>query len=100
MTRPPNRQARRRPGRGIGAAVVLVAGCAACCAGPLLAALSAVTAASAVTALFVPAMAVLALAAAVGVAVLIRRRRDRRACASRERRIDLPDPVLRDGAKG
>lgn len=98
MTRPQDRRIPRRPGRGMGAMVVLVAGCAACCAGPLLAALGALTATSAFTALFVPALAALALAGAVGVAVLIRsRRRLRRACATQPHRIDLPDPILRHG---
>ena len=56
------------------AAIVGVVACAACCAGPLLALSAAIGVTSAVAAIWVPALALLALASMVGIWRLRRRR--------------------------
>jgi hypothetical protein len=65
---------RSRSWFGIGLGTAAVGACAACCAGPLLAILGGIGLASAVGALFAPALVVLAVLAGVGVLVLHRRR--------------------------
>lgn len=61
---------RPRPWGTVGAGIAAVAACAVCCAGPLLAVLGALGAASALASFWVPALAVVAVAAAVGAYVL------------------------------
>jgi len=67
------RRARRWSVTGAGAAVV--AACALCCAGPLLTILGSIGIASAVGAIWLPALAVLTVVAAIGAAWLRRRPR-------------------------
>ncbi|OHV65583.1 hypothetical protein BCD48_36630 [Pseudofrankia sp. BMG5.36] len=65
-----------------------------CCVGPLLAVLGAVGALATVAAVWVPALAVVAVAALVG-AVAVRRRR-RAACRAVPGPVDLGVPAPRD----
>ncbi|ONH32666.1 hypothetical protein BL253_04815 [Pseudofrankia asymbiotica] len=62
-----------------------------CCAGPLFAALGAVTAAATLAAVWVPALAVVAVAAFVAVVVV--RRRRRAACRTVPGPVDLGVPA-------
>lgn len=64
-----------RPWGTVGAGLAAVAACAVCCAGPLLALLGGIGAASALASFWIPALAVVAVAAAAGAYVLYRRRR-------------------------
>ncbi|NED19842.1 hypothetical protein G3I31_17305 [Streptomyces sp. SID9913] len=63
-----------------------------CCAGPLLAILGTIGATSAIAALWIPALAVLAVAAGLGV-LMVRRRRTA-ACRTAPARADLGMPAL------
>jgi hypothetical protein len=71
MTRPAGRP---RPWSTIGGVAAAVGACAVCCAGPLVAVLGAVAAAGGLAAVWVPVLAVVAVAALVG-AFVVRRRR-------------------------
>jgi hypothetical protein len=53
----------------------MAAACAACCIGPILSVLGGVGLASAVAVIWIPALALFTLAAAVGAAATLRRRR-------------------------
>ncbi|CAI7975079.1 conserved hypothetical protein [Frankia sp. Hr75.2] len=78
----------------IGATAAAFAACAVCCIGPLLAVLGAVGAVGAVAtvaAVWVPALAVVAVAALLG-AVVVRRRR-RTACQAVTGPVDLGLPI-------
>ncbi|MEW1757603.1 hypothetical protein AB0393_13955 [Streptomyces cyaneofuscatus] len=66
----------------------MVAACAVCCAGPLLAVLGGIGVTSAIGALWMPVLAVLAVTAAVGFAV-VRRRRKPTACRTIPAPADL-----------
>ncbi|MFD5895914.1 hypothetical protein [Streptomyces sp. NPDC060366] len=77
---------RPRPWGTAGAGLAAVAACAVCSAGPLLALLGGVGAASALASFWVPALAELAVAAIAGSYLLHRRRRT----AARD---DGPGPV-------
>ncbi|MFI6495306.1 hypothetical protein [Streptomyces sp. NPDC050564] len=84
-----------RPWGTLGAGAAAVAACAVCCAGPVLAVLGSIGAASAIAAVWVPALAVLAVAARLG-GFAIRRRRRHTAChSSPALAVDLgvPAPV-------
>ncbi|NEE09520.1 hypothetical protein G3M58_24075 [Streptomyces sp. SID7499] len=70
-----------------------VAACAVCCAGPLLAVLGGIGVTSAIGALWMPVLAVLAVAEAVGFAV-VRRRRKRAACRTIPAPADLGMPTV------
>jgi hypothetical protein len=90
----PHPDPRRRTGlAGIGAGVAALAACALCCAGPLLALLGGVGLLSAAGAVFIPVLAILALAAAVGVIWLLRRRRAA-ACRIPAGVVELGTPTL------
>ncbi|TXS38243.1 hypothetical protein EAO72_34145 [Streptomyces sp. or43] len=65
-----------------------------CCAGPLLAILGGIGVTSAIGALWVPALTVLAITAGLGVLIVGRRRRTA-ACRSAPARTDLGMPALR-----
>ena len=84
----------RRPSLSGGALVAAaVAGCAVCCAGPLLAGLAAVGLTAGILSFAVPGLAVLALVA--GAALWWLRRRSARHCAPAVGPIDLALPTLR-----
>ncbi|WP_245173652.1 hypothetical protein [Streptomyces aureus] len=76
---------------GVGAAVA--AACAVCCAGPLLAVLGGLGVTSAVGALWMPALAIPAIAAGLGVLV-VRRRRRKASCHTQAAPADLGMPTL------
>ncbi|MFJ8978746.1 hypothetical protein [Streptomyces sp. NPDC102282] len=84
---------RPRPWGTVGAGIAAVAACAVCCAGPLLALLGGLGTASALASFWVPALAVVAVAAAVGAYVLHRRRRAA-ACARTTGSVDLGLPAV------
>ncbi|MCX5070939.1 hypothetical protein OG321_00065 [Streptomyces sp. NBC_00424] len=77
----------------LGAGVAAVAACAVCCAGPLLALLGGIGAVSALASFWVPALAVVAGAAAVGAYVLHRRRRAA-TCDTATGPVDLGLPAV------
>ncbi|MCK9926959.1 hypothetical protein MXD62_07220 [Frankia sp. Mgl5] len=76
----------------IGATAAAFAACAVCCIGPLLAVLGAVGAVATVAAVWVPALAVVAVAALLG-AVVVRRRA---ACQTVTGPVDLGLPAPRN----
>lgn len=82
-----------RPWGTVGAGLAAVAACAVCCAGPLLALLGGISAASALVSLWIPALAVVAGAAAAGAYVLDRRRRVA-ACQTTTGPVDLGLPTV------
>ncbi|MFD4973208.1 hypothetical protein [Streptomyces sp. NPDC058424] len=85
-----------RPSRGwgvLGAGTAAVAACAVCCAGPLLAVLGGVGFASAVGALWMPVLAVLALVSGLGV-LMVRQQRRRAACRTAPACTDLGMPTI------
>lgn len=84
---------RPRPWGTVGAGIAAVAACAVCCAGPLLALLGGVGAVSALASFWIPALAVVAGAGAVGAYVLHRRRRAA-ACDTTTGPIDLGLPAV------
>jgi mercuric ion transport protein len=103
----PARPSRRRRlgGAGAGTALALIAGCAVCCAGPLLAGLGALTAGTALAALWVPALAGLALVAGSALAILAWRRHVRASRTSGAQSgfvaaypVPRVDPAQRQGA--
>ena len=77
----------------LGTGAAAVAACAVCCAGPLLAVLGGIGVTSVIGALWMPVLAVLAVAAAVGFAV-VRRRRKRDACRPTPAPADLGMPTV------
>ncbi|MGW5153184.1 hypothetical protein [Rhodococcus koreensis] len=81
-----------RPWAPVAAAGAAVAACAVCCAGPLLTLLAGIGVVSAGAALWMPALATVAVAAGLG-AVIVRRRR-RRACRTPAGPVDLNIPTL------
>lgn len=82
-----------RPWGPLGAGAAALAGCAVCCAGPLLAVLGGIGVTSAVGALWMPVLAVLAVAAGLGV-FMVRRRRRKAACRTAPALTDLGMPTL------
>ncbi|MGP4012492.1 hypothetical protein [Streptomyces sp. 4N124] len=82
-----------RPWGAFGAGAFAVAACAVCCAGPLLAVLGGIGVTSAIGALWVPVLAVLAVAAGLGV-LLLRRRRRTAACRIVPAVADLGMPTV------
>lgn len=84
---------RPRPWGTVGAGIAAVAACAVCCAGPLLAVLGGLGAASALASFWVPGLAVVAVVAAVGAYVLHRRRRAA-ACRTQAGPVDLGLPAV------
>ncbi|CAO5234978.1 hypothetical protein [Frankia sp. AgKG'84/4] len=85
---------RSGPWSTIGGAVAAVAACAVCCAGPLLAVLGTLAAAATVAAVWIPALASVAVVAFAG-ALVVRRRR-RAACRTDPGPVDLGVPAPRD----
>jgi hypothetical protein len=75
---------------------VAVVACGACCAGPLLGVSGGLAALFAVAAIWVPALAGLAVAAVL-VAYLVHRRRRAAACRAAERPTGLGVPDVRQG---
>ncbi|EMF52984.1 hypothetical protein GTY82_33365 [Streptomyces sp. SID5476] len=69
-----------------------------CCAGPLLALLGGIGITSAIGALWMPVLAVLAVAAAAGILV-VRRRRRAAACRTTPAPADLGMPTVRPAPK-
>ncbi|MFC9245109.1 hypothetical protein ACFT7S_14095 [Streptomyces sp. NPDC057136] len=100
MSHPASFSSRRpRPWGTMGAGIAAVAACAVCFAGPLLALLGNIGAASALASFWVLALAVVVGAAAVGAYVLHRRRRAA-ACDPTTGPVDLGLPAVgmaRDG---
>ncbi|MFE1441807.1 hypothetical protein [Streptomyces sp. NPDC058739] len=82
-----------RPWRALAGGEAALAACAVCWAGPLLAVLGGVGAASAIGALWMPALAVPTLVLAVAFLV-VRRRRRAAACRTVPARADLGMPAL------
>ncbi|AWZ10701.1 hypothetical protein DRB96_14160 [Streptomyces sp. ICC1] len=74
-----------------------MAACAACCIGPLLALLGGIGAASAIGAVWMPALAVVTVAALAGVVWMLRRRRAT-ACGTGHTTADLGMPTVRPAA--
>ncbi|WP_185730737.1 hypothetical protein [Rhodococcus sp. 3A] len=92
-----------RPGaarwKAAGLGVAAVGACAVCCAGPILSVLGGLTAAFAVGAVWVPALAVVALVAAVALGWTLRHRRSAPAScppppAPAAPAADLPIPTI------
>lgn len=82
-----------RPWGTLGAGAAALAACAVCCAGPILAVLGGIGATSAIGAFWVPALALLAVAAGLGFLV-IRRRRRTASCRTAPAQADLGLPTL------
>ncbi|UUV28678.1 hypothetical protein NQK81_28330 [Amycolatopsis roodepoortensis] len=76
-----------------GAGATGVAACAVCCAGPLLAVLGGIGAASALTAIWLPAFAVLALLSVPAI-IVVRRRRRASACGGDTGPVALGLPAV------
>ncbi|MFJ5900528.1 hypothetical protein ACIQFZ_35070 [Streptomyces sp. NPDC093064] len=94
MSHPASSSSRRpRPWGTVGAGLAAVAACAVCCTGPLLALLGGIGAASALASFWVPALAAVAVATAVG-AFLLHRRRRAAACDSARGPVDLGLPTV------
>ncbi|WP_407836164.1 hypothetical protein ACE1OC_06505 [Streptomyces sp. DSM 116496] len=94
MSHPASPSSRRpRPWGTVGAGIAAVAACAVCCAGPLLALLGGLGAVSALASFWVPALAVVAVTAAVGAYVLLRRRQAS-ACDTTTGPVDLGLPAV------
>jgi hypothetical protein len=64
-----------RPWRVVGAAAVALSACAVCCAGPVLAVLGGLSIASLAGAVWLPALAIVAAVALVGMVWVLRKRR-------------------------
>ncbi|WP_326793831.1 hypothetical protein OHA79_51305 (plasmid) [Streptomyces sp. NBC_00841] len=77
----------------LGAGLLVVAACAVCCAGPLLAVLGGIGAASVIGAIWIPALAVVAVAAVVAALWVHRRRRQASACRSGPGPVDVAMPT-------
>jgi len=91
-TPPPNRPA--HPWGAIGTGAATLGFCAACCAGPVLALLGGIGAGVAVAAVWMPALAVVTVAAGLGV-FAVRRRRRRATCRPGQAGVvDLGMPTL------
>ncbi|MGW3457999.1 hypothetical protein ACWDRL_31525 [Streptomyces albidoflavus] len=82
-----------RPWSAFGTGAAAVAACAVCCAGPLLAVLGGIGVTSAIGALWLPVLAVLAVAAGLGILV-VRRRRRTASCRTAPAQADLGMPTL------
>ncbi|MEU1151932.1 hypothetical protein ABZ369_02725 [Streptomyces sp. NPDC005918] len=82
-----------RPWGTLGAGAAAVAACAVCCAGPLLALLGGIGVTSAIGSLWMPALAMLAVAAGLGVLLAVRRRRSA-ACRTVPATADLGMPTI------
>ncbi|MEU0836482.1 hypothetical protein [Streptomyces sp. NPDC005969] len=81
-----------RPWSTLGAGAAFAA-CAVCCAGPILAVLGGIGVTSALGALWMPALAVLAVAAGLGILV-VRHRRRTAACRTAPAPADLGMPTM------
>ncbi|WP_406422472.1 hypothetical protein OH809_11555 [Streptomyces sp. NBC_00873] len=77
----------------LGAGLLAVAACAVCCAGPLLAVLGSVGAASVIGAIWAPVLAVLAVAAVVAAVWVHRRRKRASACQTGPATVDVGMPT-------
>jgi hypothetical protein len=84
-----------RPWGTLGAGAAAVAACALCCAGPLLAVLGSIGVTSAIESLWMPALAVPAAAAGLGVLLVVRRRSA--ACRTVPATADLGMPTIGPG---
>ncbi|BBY96366.1 hypothetical protein MGALJ_60350 (plasmid) [Mycobacterium gallinarum] len=84
-------ESQRRARRWSGAGAAVVAACALCCAGPLLAILGSIGIGSAVGAIWLPGLAALTVVAAIG-ALWLRRRR--RASICQAGRVDVSMPTI------
>ncbi|MFB7187031.1 hypothetical protein ACFC0C_19795 [Streptomyces sp. NPDC056178] len=94
MSHPASSASRRpRPWGTVGAGLAAVAACAVCCAGPLLALLGGIGAVSALASFWIPVLAVVAGAAALGIFVMHRRRRDTD-CKTTAGPVDLGLPAV------
>ncbi|MGC4939225.1 hypothetical protein [Kribbella sp. DT2] len=82
----------RRPWRVVGAGAIAVGACAVCCAGPVLAILGGLSIASLAGAVWVPALAIVAVLALIGVVWVLRKRR-RASCATDSGPVDLGMPA-------
>ncbi|MFE0876000.1 hypothetical protein ACFW4X_14190 [Streptomyces smyrnaeus] len=94
MTVPPRAASRpSRPRSALGAGAAVIAACAMCCAGPLPAVLGGTGITSAIGALWMPALAIPAVAAGLDVLV-VRRRRRTAGCRTSLAPADLGMPTV------
>lgn len=77
----------------LGAGLLAVAACAVCCAGPLLAVLGGIGAASVIGAIWIPALAVVTVAVASAAVWVQRRRKRASACHTRPGPVDVDMPT-------
>ncbi|WP_266395272.1 hypothetical protein OIE50_03485 [Streptomyces canus] len=77
----------------LGAGLLAVAACAVCCAGPLLAVLGGIGAASVIGAIWIPALAVVAVAVASAAVWVHRRRKRASACQTELGAVDVGMPT-------
>ncbi|CAG7642507.1 hypothetical protein SIM91_02415 [Rhodococcus opacus] len=91
----------RRPGsarwQAIGVGAAAVGACAVCCAAPILTVLGGLSVLSAVGAVWVPALIVVAIFAALALLAVVRRRRASASCAATT--VDLQMPTV-GGSEG
>ncbi|MET7279504.1 hypothetical protein ABZS29_14810 [Kribbella sp. NPDC005582] len=85
----------RRPWQLAGAGALAVGACAMCCAGPILAVLGGLSIASVVAALWIPALAVVAVMALLAV-VWVHRKRRRTTCDAPTGPVDVGMPTRVD----
>ena len=91
MPADPQTDKTRRHWQVVGAGVVAVGACAACCAGPILAVLGGLSIASLAGAVWIPALAGVTVLA-LGAMVWVLRRRRRATCATTPGPVDLGMP--------
>lgn len=77
----------------LGAGLLAVVACAVCCAGPLLAVLGGIGAASVIGAIWIPALAVVAVAVASAAVWVHRRRKRASACHTEPGAVDVGMPT-------
>lgn len=88
-----------RPWQVVGAGVVALGACAVCCAGPVLAVLGGLSIASLAGAVWIPALAIVAVIALAALVWVLRKRR-RATCATSSEPVDLGMPAVSAPARG
>ncbi|WP_020385183.1 hypothetical protein [Kribbella catacumbae] len=82
-----------KPWRLVGAGGLAIGACAVCCAGPVLAVLGGLSIASLAGAVWIPALAVIAVITLAGTVWVLRKRR-RATCATPTEPVDLGMPAM------